>query len=77
MRAVPSNSRANACQSLHATRKTRLAETPSCVARKRGELKYLLLTESQLDGGMMLRFVLRSGDDAPRPARSDPPLARL
>ena len=34
--------------------------TPYHVARKRGELKYLLLTESQLDGGMMLRFVLRS-----------------
>ncbi|WP_434642893.1 23S rRNA (uracil(747)-C(5))-methyltransferase RlmC [Klebsiella sp. I138] len=34
--------------------------TPYSVARKRGELKYLLLTESQLDGGMMLRFVLRS-----------------
>ena len=34
--------------------------TPYNVARKRGELKYLLLTESQLDGGMMLRFVLRS-----------------
>ncbi|HHR1330014.1 23S rRNA (uracil(747)-C(5))-methyltransferase RlmC [Klebsiella aerogenes] len=33
--------------------------TPYNVARKRGELKYLLLTESQL-GGMMLRFVLRS-----------------
>ncbi len=30
------------------------------MARKRGELKYLLLTESQFDGGMMLRFVLRS-----------------
>ena len=36
--------------------------TPYNVARKRGELKYLLLTESQLDGGMMLRFVLRSQD---------------
>ena len=35
--------------------------TPYNVARRRGELKYLLLTESQLDGGMMLRFVLRSG----------------
>lgn len=35
--------------------------TPYNVARKRGELKYLLLTESQQDGGMMLRFVLRSG----------------
>lgn len=34
--------------------------TPYNVARKRGELKYLLLTESRLDGGMMLRFVLRS-----------------
>jgi 23S rRNA (uracil747-C5)-methyltransferase len=34
--------------------------TPYNVARKRGELKYLLLTESQADGGMMLRFVLRS-----------------
>ena len=34
--------------------------TPYNVARKRGELKYLLLTESQQDGGMMLRFVLRS-----------------
>ena len=34
--------------------------TPYNVARRRGELKYLLLTESQIDGGMMLRFVLRS-----------------
>ncbi|MEL4014252.1 23S rRNA (uracil(747)-C(5))-methyltransferase RlmC [Dryocola clanedunensis] len=34
--------------------------TPYNVSRKRGELKYLLLTESQLDGGLMLRFVLRS-----------------
>ena len=34
--------------------------TPYNVSRKRGELKYLLLTESQKDGGMMLRFVLRS-----------------
>ncbi|MDT7486185.1 23S rRNA (uracil(747)-C(5))-methyltransferase RlmC [Citrobacter koseri] len=34
--------------------------TPYNVARKRGELKYILLTESQFDGGMMLRFVLRS-----------------
>ncbi|HIC8970083.1 TPA: 23S rRNA (uracil(747)-C(5))-methyltransferase RlmC [Klebsiella aerogenes] len=33
--------------------------TPYNVASKRGELKYLLLTESQ-QGGMMLRFVLRS-----------------
>jgi 23S rRNA (uracil747-C5)-methyltransferase len=34
--------------------------TPYNVARKRGELKFLLLTESRFDGGMMLRFVLRS-----------------
>ncbi|HEY3984236.1 23S rRNA (uracil(747)-C(5))-methyltransferase RlmC [Cedecea sp.] len=34
--------------------------TPYNVVRRRGELKYLLLTESQADGGMMLRFVLRS-----------------
>lgn len=34
--------------------------TPYNVARKRGELKYVLLTESQYEGGMMLRFVLRS-----------------
>lgn len=34
--------------------------TPYNVARKRGELKYLLLTESQFDGSIMLRFVLRS-----------------
>ena len=40
----------------------RVGLTPYNVARKRGELKYLLLTESQLDGGMMLRFVLRSTD---------------
>ncbi|TQI79877.1 23S rRNA m(5)U-747 methyltransferase [Serratia fonticola] len=34
--------------------------TPYNVARKRGELKYLLLTESTYSGGLMLRFVLRS-----------------
>jgi len=34
--------------------------TPYNVARKRGELKYLLLTESTLNGEVMLRFVLRS-----------------
>lgn len=34
--------------------------TPYNVARRRGELKYLLLTESTLSGGIMLRFVLRS-----------------
>ncbi|MBW7982338.1 23S rRNA (uracil(747)-C(5))-methyltransferase RlmC [Enterobacillus tribolii] len=34
--------------------------TPYNVARRRGELKYLLLTESRANGQMMLRFVLRS-----------------
>lgn len=34
--------------------------TPYQVARRRGELKYLLLTESRLLGEFMLRFVLRS-----------------
>ncbi|AHF77691.1 23S rRNA methyluridine methyltransferase [Sodalis praecaptivus] len=34
--------------------------TPYHVARRRGELKFLLLTESRHDGAMMLRFVLRS-----------------
>ncbi|AKA39793.1 23S rRNA (uracil(747)-C(5))-methyltransferase RlmC [Yersinia ruckeri] len=34
--------------------------TPYNVARKRGELKFLLLTESTVSGDMMLRFVLRS-----------------
>lgn len=34
--------------------------TPYHVARKRGELKFLLLTESTASGEMMLRFVLRS-----------------
>lgn len=40
--------------------------TPYNVERKRGELKYILLTESQLDGGMMLRFVLRSNTKLPQ-----------
>ncbi|MEQ9878745.1 23S rRNA (uracil(747)-C(5))-methyltransferase RlmC [Pectobacterium aroidearum] len=34
--------------------------TPYNVARRRGELKYLLLTESTQRGAFMLRFVLRS-----------------
>lgn len=34
--------------------------TPYNVARKHGELKFLLLSESQKTGDMMLRFVLRS-----------------
>ena len=40
--------------------------TPYNVARKRGELKFLLLTESQKEGGMMLRFVLRSEAKLPQ-----------
>ena len=39
--------------------------TPYNVARKRGELKFLLLTEST-QGGMMLRFVLRSTSKLPQ-----------
>ncbi|WP_158783143.1 23S rRNA (uracil(747)-C(5))-methyltransferase RlmC [Pantoea sp. BAV 3049] len=34
--------------------------TPYNVARKRGELKFILLTESSHSGELMLRFVLRS-----------------
>ncbi|MBP2170577.1 23S rRNA (uracil747-C5)-methyltransferase [Erwinia toletana] len=34
--------------------------TPYNVARKRGELKYILLTQSSQQGALMLRFVLRS-----------------
>lgn len=34
--------------------------TPYNVAKKRGELKFILLTESHIDGALMLRFVLRS-----------------
>ena len=34
--------------------------TPYNVERRRGELKFLLLTESRASGKMMLRFVLRS-----------------
>ncbi|MFK3618401.1 23S rRNA (uracil(747)-C(5))-methyltransferase RlmC [Pasteurella multocida] len=33
---------------------------PYNIQKQKGELKYILLTESQLDGGLMLRFVLRS-----------------
>ncbi|AKJ42391.1 23S rRNA (uracil(747)-C(5))-methyltransferase RlmC [Pragia fontium] len=34
--------------------------TPYNVERRRGELKFILLTQSRLDDGLMLRFVLRS-----------------
>ena len=43
--------------------------TPYNVARRRGELKYILLTESRLEGGMMLRFVLRSETKLARSCR--------
>ncbi|MGC6406775.1 23S rRNA (uracil(747)-C(5))-methyltransferase RlmC [Bisgaard Taxon 45] len=33
---------------------------PYNIQKQKGELKYILLTESQLDRGLMLRFVLRS-----------------
>ncbi|WP_226569447.1 23S rRNA (uracil(747)-C(5))-methyltransferase RlmC [Mangrovibacter yixingensis] len=38
----------------------RVGLTPYNVERQRGELKYILLTQSQYDGSLMLRFVLRS-----------------
>lgn len=44
----------------------RVGLTPYNVARRRGELKYILLTESKSTGGMMLRFVLRSEAKLPR-----------
>ena len=47
--------------------------TPYNVARKRGELKYLLLTASQ-QGEMMLRFVLRSREPLERLQRQLPAL---
>ncbi|MFD1806864.1 23S rRNA (uracil(747)-C(5))-methyltransferase RlmC [Pasteurella oralis] len=38
---------------------------PYNITKQKGELKYILLTESQLDGGLMLRFVLRSETKLP------------
>lgn len=40
--------------------------TPYHVARRRGELKYILLTESTRQGRLMLRFVLRSHHKLPQ-----------
>lgn len=40
--------------------------TPYDVQRKRGELKYLLLTQSHWSGKFMLRFVLRSDKKLPQ-----------
>ena len=51
--------------------------TPYNVERKRGELKYILLTESQRDGGMMLRFVLRSQAKLPQLRAALPWLQQL
>lgn len=45
-------------------KRTRL--TPYRVAKKRGELKYLLLNRSYAHGEFMLRFVLRSTEQLPR-----------
>ncbi len=44
---------------------TRAALTPYDVAQRRGELKYLLVTESP-DGELMVRFVLRSQEPVAR-----------
>lgn len=38
---------------------------PYNITKQKGELKYILLTESQMDGGLMLRFVLRSETKLP------------
>lgn len=48
--------------------------TPYNVARKRGELKFILLTESQLNGQLMLRFVLRSKEKLAQLIRALPTL---
>lgn len=40
--------------------------TPYHIERRRGELKYILLTESRSSGNMMLRFVLRSERKLPQ-----------
>lgn len=50
--------------------------TPYNVARKKGELKYILLTESQANGQFMLRFVLRSTNKVAQLERALPTLLR-
>ncbi|HDR0996634.1 23S rRNA (uracil(747)-C(5))-methyltransferase RlmC [Pasteurella multocida] len=47
---------------------------PYNIQKQKGELKYILLTESQLDGGLMLRFVLRSEKKLPLVQRELPGL---
>ncbi|GAA1631853.1 23S rRNA (uracil(747)-C(5))-methyltransferase RlmC [Georgenia ruanii] len=54
---------------------TRAKLTPYDVPRRRGELKYLLLTESP-DGELMLRFVLRSEEPLGRIRKHLPALRR-
>ena len=48
--------------------------TPYNVARKRGELKFILLTQSAHSGEMMLRFVLRSKEKLAQLVRALPVL---
>ncbi len=48
--------------------------TPYNVARKRGELKFILLTQSSHSGEMMLRFVLRSKEKLAQLVRALPTL---
>ncbi|KGT94146.1 23S rRNA methyltransferase [Erwinia typographi] len=50
--------------------------TPYNVARRRGELKFILLTESTLNGQLMLRFVLRSTTKLEQLKRALPTLQR-
>lgn len=50
--------------------------TPYNVARRRGELKFILLTESTLNGQLMLRFVLRSTTKLEQLKRALPMLQR-
>ncbi|WP_414147139.1 23S rRNA (uracil(747)-C(5))-methyltransferase RlmC [Erwinia sp. BNK-24-b] len=51
--------------------------TPYNVARKRGELKFILLMQSSLTGELMLRFVLRSKEKLAQLKRAIPELQQL
>ena len=46
------------------------------IPRKKGELKYVLLTRAEADGALMLRFVLRSHGVIPRLKKALPELYR-
>ncbi|WP_373099009.1 MULTISPECIES: 23S rRNA (uracil(747)-C(5))-methyltransferase RlmC [Pasteurellaceae] len=48
--------------------------TPYNTAKQKGELKYILLTESRISGELMLRFVLRSDNKLPLIRRELPAL---